>query len=377
MSNSSVDPGVTAPPPSLWARWNRITPGHYLAVLLAVQLFLFCSEKFLWFEFNRHKGWTVLITLAITSCVLVILLTRFVTNRFSDRKMQFSIGAMFLMMPCLAIPLAWMTASVKQAMEQRKIVVKVESGWGSAGYSKRHWSVYDQPPKGRLVDLLGRDFFEDVDSVSLRSDQGPDEIVRLPYLRSVNLSRCIVPVTPILHALDRAPQVKTLMLKHVVINNEDWEALQELKHLQVLLFDGAIVTDTGLAHLKDLSELEQLSLNQTAVTDVGLAHFSKNSGLKILWLNQTKISDEGLNVLKEFPDLEQLWLRGTDVTDDGLASLAPLKKLGWVDLRETSVTKEGIVRIKKSLPNTQFQITGTAKNPGGGSNERETDRSVP
>lgn len=380
MSHSSVDPGVTPPSPSLWARWNRITPDHYLSVLLAVQLFLFCSQKFLWFGFNRHKGWTVLITLAITSCVLVILLARFVTNRFSDKKMQFSMGAMLLLVPCLATPLAWMTAAIKQAREQRKLVVSIQSGRGAVGYAGKYWAAYDEPPKGYLVDFLGRDFFEDVVSVWLFDSESADEIVQLPHLQTVDLSCSrvhIVSVAPILRRMNRARHLKTLMLKEVLMDDESWASVRKLEQLEVILLDGAVVTDDGLAQLKDFRHLEKLSLNRTVVGDAGLAHFTKNSALKILWLNQTKISDDGLKTLKEFPDLEQLWLRGTAITDDGLASLAPLKKLEWVDLRETSVTKEGIDRIKKSLPNTQFQITGSAKSSRESLNEQGTDRSMP
>ena len=45
-------------------RWFVPTPGRLLVVLLAVDGLLWLSERFQWFAFNQHKGWTVLIAVA-------------------------------------------------------------------------------------------------------------------------------------------------------------------------------------------------------------------------------------------------------------------------------------------------------------------------
>ena len=53
---------MTVPEPKL--RWYHLTPGRLLVVLLAVEGFLWLSERLQWFPFNRHKGWPVLFAVA-------------------------------------------------------------------------------------------------------------------------------------------------------------------------------------------------------------------------------------------------------------------------------------------------------------------------
>ena len=45
-------------------RWYRLTPDRLVLLLLAVEGLLWLSERFCWFPFNQHKGWTVLIAVA-------------------------------------------------------------------------------------------------------------------------------------------------------------------------------------------------------------------------------------------------------------------------------------------------------------------------
>ena len=44
-------------------RWYRVTPGRLLAILLAVEGFLWLSERFHWFAFGQQKGCAVLIAM--------------------------------------------------------------------------------------------------------------------------------------------------------------------------------------------------------------------------------------------------------------------------------------------------------------------------
>ncbi len=54
-------------------RWFVPTPGRLLPVLLAVEGFLWLSERFRWFAFNQHKGWTVLIAVASVGVFLLLM----------------------------------------------------------------------------------------------------------------------------------------------------------------------------------------------------------------------------------------------------------------------------------------------------------------
>ena len=46
-------------------RWYRLTPDRFVIGLLVLEGFLLLSQRFQWLGFNRHKGCTVLIAMAI------------------------------------------------------------------------------------------------------------------------------------------------------------------------------------------------------------------------------------------------------------------------------------------------------------------------
>jgi hypothetical protein len=57
--------------PKTKRRWCHLTPARFFLGLLAVQVLLLLSERFQWFWFNEHKGWTVLIAIGVV-CVAVL-----------------------------------------------------------------------------------------------------------------------------------------------------------------------------------------------------------------------------------------------------------------------------------------------------------------
>jgi hypothetical protein len=52
----------------------QLTPDRLLIALLAMEGFLLLSERFRWFAFNEHKGWTVLICLTTVGAGFVLML---------------------------------------------------------------------------------------------------------------------------------------------------------------------------------------------------------------------------------------------------------------------------------------------------------------
>ena len=52
-------------------RWYQPTPGRLLVFLLVVEGILLLSERWGWFPFNQHKGYTVLIAVAAVGLFLL------------------------------------------------------------------------------------------------------------------------------------------------------------------------------------------------------------------------------------------------------------------------------------------------------------------
>jgi beta-lactamase regulating signal transducer with metallopeptidase domain len=63
--------------PASHHRWYRLTPDRLILALLAVEGFLLLSERFHWFAFNQHKGYTVLIALASVGVAMLLMLAWF------------------------------------------------------------------------------------------------------------------------------------------------------------------------------------------------------------------------------------------------------------------------------------------------------------
>ena len=55
-------------------RWFPLTPDRAVLGLLAVEGFLWLSERFHYLPFNDHKGWTVLIAVASVGVLLLMFL---------------------------------------------------------------------------------------------------------------------------------------------------------------------------------------------------------------------------------------------------------------------------------------------------------------
>ena len=172
---------------------------------------------------------------------------------------QFSLRTLMVLVVLVSAALGWLGMKVRQARIRREAVSKLQEVGGTVYYD--YDRDIDPRPSGLkwAWDLLGHDFFLDVDSV--------------------NLQDC--PVTDV--GLVR---------------------LQPLTHLRWLSLTNTHVTDAGLEHLKGLRQLKRLELGSTGITDAGLEHLRVLSQLYELHLNGTQITDEGVAELqKALPNL--------------------------------------------------------------------------
>ena len=253
------------------------TPAWLVLGLLAVEGLLWLSERFQWFAFNQHKGWTVLIAVASVGVAMILMLLWFAVARVFRWRFQFSIRSLLVLTVAVAVPFSWLAVEMKKASEQKAAVEairKIDRQWASERMGEiikeKGFVMYDWQESGRaqppapawLQSLLGDDFFADVASVDLSSGQLADA---------------------------------------------DLACLEGLPQIQSLYLNGTTVTDAGLPHLEGLSRLQMLNLSGR-ITDAGLEPIGKLGRLQTLCLDGTKVAGTGLKHLKGLTQLRVLVL---------------------------------------------------------------------
>ena len=110
-------------------RWYRLTPDRLVLLLLAVECLLLLSSLFQWFEFNRHRGWTVLIALACMGATFLVMLLWFIIALIFRRRLRFSILSVLLLVAAVAIPCFWLAVERDKARRQREEVRGLTCNW--------------------------------------------------------------------------------------------------------------------------------------------------------------------------------------------------------------------------------------------------------
>ncbi len=318
-------------------RWYRLTPDRAVLGLLAVEGLFLLSERFRWFAFNQHKGWTVLIAAATVAVTLLLLGLWFLAALVFRLRFQFSLLTLFVLTLVAAVPCSWLATEMQQAERQRAAVEAITGGspvydderevsngfvyedrFGPFGPTDQpNWferigvdfdfNIGGAPPAWpqNWLEKLGKDFFQNAVAVDLFS--GED-----------------------VHA-------KCELLKR----------LPELGRLRVV---SDKVTDADLEHLNGLSQLKELIVGCPSVTDAGLEPLAGLKKLKTLAFVSAKITDAGLPRLEALENLDELWLSDTKVTDGGLERLRRLTKLRRLHLGNPGVTEAGIKRLQQAMP---------------------------
>ena len=326
-------------------RWYRPTPGRLLPVLLAVEGFLWLSERFRWFPFNQQKGWTVLIAIASVGVFLLLMLGWFFLALIFRLRFQFSILSLLLLMVVVAIPCSWLATEIKWAQEQREVVAEIARVGRGVEYD---WQTDSQgvyrpnakpPAPAWLRRLLGDDLFATVTEAYTDIEGGYTPIIIGPLPRE-KVTDALV------ERLEGLRQLRRLDLYGADVSDAGMEHFKRLTQLQSLGLSGTKITDAGLECVEGLTQLQSLALNFTIVTDAGLKHLEGLRQLKTLGLSGTKITDAGLEYLKGLTRLKVLYLRNTRVTGTGLERLTGLPQLVALDLTATQITDAGLEHLK-------------------------------
>ncbi len=273
-------------------RWYRLTPGRVVVLLLALEGFLILSERFEWFAFNRHKGWTMLIAVAAVAAVMVLMFLWFLLSLIFRWRFQFSILSLLVLTVVVAIPCSWLAVARKQARQQRQVIAEILRLGGRVGYD------YQFDPTGSWI--------------------GGAAPLAPPCLRN-------------LLGDDLFAHPAWVFFAGPKTNDPDLERLRGLSQLRWLILCDAKISDAGLGRLKGLTQLQFLFLSRTKISDAGLEHLEGLTQLQWLELDEAKVSDAGLEHLKRLTQLKELGLERTNVTDAGVRDLQ--KALPEVSIR--------------------------------------------
>ncbi len=248
-------------------RWYYPTPGWLVLGSMAVTGLLFASEKWGWFPFNGHKGYTVLAAAAGVGVVLVVMLLWWLVALVFRWRFQFGIRTLLVLTVVVALPFSWLSMEMKTAKGQKAVVEAIEQLGGGVDFDWEYDKNFVHLPSALphdpvwLRSWLGDDFFAEV------------VIVRLGFTQ---------------------------------VTNEGLAYIAGLTRLEALLLEGTQVTNDGLAHIGKLTQLRELSLNRTQVTDDGLTHIGGLTRLQYLYLNDTQVTDEGLEQIVGLTQLQGL-----------------------------------------------------------------------
>jgi len=258
--------------------------------LLTTEGVLFASERFQWFAFNREKGLTVLVTVALVGVAMIAFLIAIGVSRLLRRPAQFGLGTVFVLVVLAAVPFSWLASECERARRQAALVQLIEADGGSVSYYSTGYSKLQSMslPFGRpnpktpsvvrdsLSSVLGVDFFFDVAEVELAKSTLVDQLHRLPHLRSLHM--------PFASPLDVA-------------------RLPCLKELECIDLSGTQFSDDSFSFLAALPKLNILYLHDTNLTDAGLKQFHDMDCVYLISLSDTEVTDAGIDSFKEqFPD---------------------------------------------------------------------------
>ncbi len=353
-------------------RWYRLTPDRFVIGLLIVECLLWLSERFQWFGFNSHKGWTVLIAVKAVVVFFFLMLLWFADALLFRRQFQFGIRSLLLLVVVIALPCSWLAVEMKEAREQREAVDVVYKVGGSANWDGELEITYEPV---WLRHVVGDDFFGTVLQVDIvRSTVSDAELgticKRLPHIEVLDLfssgqitdaglehlrglpqlHRLEIGETQVsdagLKALKGMSRLQSLDLYRTQVSDAGLECFTGMSQLRNLSLVGTKITDAGLHHLAGLSQLQELYLNDTQITGVGLENLTGLSHLHLLFLDHTKVTDIGLEHLKDLGQLRELYLDTTQITDAGLKHLTRLTHLQWLNLDGTNITNTGLRTLK-------------------------------
>ncbi len=230
----------------------RLTPGHCLLALLAVEFLLFLSQWFRWLP----KGWPVLIAVAAVGVVMLGMLVWLAAALIFRWRFQFSIRSLLVMAVVVAVPCSWFSAELRTARQIELISAsdcivfgdditddegqldptRIESPTGPCRFPSG--LAYSLPA------MLGRDFFHNARTIVHVKNDLPDGRNYFAKYRKREVAYSV------LLAVKKLPDLRSLDLSQMPLDDSDLEHLTPLNGLRHLDLTDTKVTAEGVAKLQ-------------------------------------------------------------------------------------------------------------------------------
>ena len=267
--------------PSPTRRHFRPTPVWLIYGLLVVEGLLWLSERFQWFAFNHHKGWTVLIGVAVVGVAMILMLGWLIVSLIFRWRFQFSIRSLLVLVVAVAIPSSWLTVEIKAARKQRETIAMLRAAGLKVYYDcELDEDGYRDPRRQLSWPAWWREFM------------GVDMLA----------TAARVETQPIM--IGNFGGFSTFCRQEV--GDDQLALLSQLVHLRHLDLSGVPIMTSRLTCLEGLTELESLRLNQHEINDEGLASLAELPNLKKLSIGEGRVTGVALPHLARFKHLEEI-----------------------------------------------------------------------
>ena len=144
----------------------------------------------------------------------------------------------------------------------------------------------------------------------------------------------------------------------LMLTDVNVESIGALTQLESLNIGGAIVSDVGMKALANMVSLKSLDLSRMEITAQGLESVTKMTKLQRLNLWQcARIDDKAAQHLLKMNSLEILDLGDTAVTDKLLDDLAGMKSLKTLLVGGSKITPARVEQFRKARPDCQIVWT--------------------
>jgi hypothetical protein len=307
-------------------RWYRPTPGRGLVVLFLVEAILWLSDRWCWFPFNKHPGWTVLIAIAVMLAALAGMVLWFVASLIFRWRFQFGTRFLLATVAMVAMLCSWLATEVKAAREQWATQMALENHHITC-YSDSY-ELDEGLPEALdtwLLNLFDVNILVHVDHVEASGDEGLECLTGLPYLRKLEL----------------------VYAEDAEITDNGLKATANLTHLEELTVNSDDITDDGLKHLEGLTSLRELSICSSAITDAGLRHLSGLEALQRLSFECPRVRGPGLQYIGRLKQLREVSFGyGSSIGDVGLENLKGLRHLKSLQLAYAKIDDAGLVYLE-------------------------------